>query len=100
MRLNRRQRLQVNPRRERRTRTRKPSPEARSRHLSAPATPPTVGREPAAVLVSTAPPLRLSPGGGAVGESAKTAEVSSRGLRDPRELGGKGARPWDPTCRD
>lgn len=46
----------------------------------------------------SARPLRLRPGGGAEGESAKTAEVSCQGLRDAQELCRKGVYPRDPTC--
>uniref|UniRef100_A0A5F5Q312 Anaphase-promoting complex subunit 16 n=1 Tax=Equus caballus TaxID=9796 RepID=A0A5F5Q312_HORSE len=67
-------------------RTRKRSPGARPPRLSAPATPTTArtrarrrrlpphGREHAAVLVVGSAAAPAGPGGGAVGESAKTAE--------------------------
>lgn len=43
----------------------------------------------AAVLVVVNAAAPAGPGGGTVGESAKSAEVSGRGLRDTRELSGK-----------
>lgn len=67
------------------------NPQARARrphHHSPPR-----GHEPAAVLVVVNAASPAGPRGGAVRESTKALEVSGRGIRDPRELVGKGVDP-------